>query len=282
MGSLCVGQDHYWIEIQVGFWISLLADRRSFQQEKHSTKAPVMRQNTDMIMTLSLLNDPNEEALDDDDGSMEIQQQVIEWIRCRLDSETFARLCGNDRSSRNTSENNRRSNNSTIDDDDDEDEQIAQRLLGHWIVQQYCPPPSFLQAIHQSIHDRRQQASHDPWTSNDNITHNDNTSDALLECPMAHVGRRVAKFFEDTKTPGQYFLGTVTRYDADEQWWRIAYDDGDYEDMSADELWVQLKEYALNGRHLESDDHDKKTDTTKKSKRQKKAQTDPSSAACWV
>lgn len=143
MGSLFVGQDHYWIEIQVGFWISLLADRRSFQQEKHSTKAPVMRQNTDMIMTLSLLNDPNEEALDDDDGSMEIQQQVIEWIRCRLDSETFERLCGNDRSSRNTSENNRRSNNSTIDDDDDEDEQIAQRLLGHWIVQQYCPPPSF-------------------------------------------------------------------------------------------------------------------------------------------
>lgn len=49
-------------------------------------------------------------------------------------------------------------------------------------------------------------------------------------------GRQVRKFFY-----GQYYSGTVTKFDKESGWYRVAYEDGDSEDLD----WAELEEVLL-------------------------------------
>lgn len=55
-----------------------------------------------------------------------------------------------------------------------------------------------------------------------------------------HLGSRVAKEFDD----GGVYFGTVSQYDPKSKWWWIVYDDGDQEDMNAEELDAALELYS--------------------------------------
>ncbi|CAN0926749.1 Dirigent protein 17, partial [Linum grandiflorum] len=48
-------------------------------------------------------------------------------------------------------------------------------------------------------------------------------------------GRQVQKWFGD-----KYFSGTVTRYDKETKWYRVEYEDGDFEDLYWKELELDL------------------------------------------
>ncbi|CAN1775604.1 Dirigent protein 17 [Linum perenne] len=48
-------------------------------------------------------------------------------------------------------------------------------------------------------------------------------------------GREVKKMFED-----KYFSGTVTQYDKETKWYRVVYEDGDFEDLYWEELEPDL------------------------------------------
>ncbi len=70
--------------------------------------------------------------------------------------------------------------------------------------------------------------------------------------PVGHEmkNRRIAKYFEGTDDNGDQimsmFFGTVTQYVEEQKWWNITYDDGDNEDMSANELTTHLNLYEEN------------------------------------
>ncbi|KAH0995570.1 hypothetical protein GBA52_019434 [Prunus armeniaca] len=49
-------------------------------------------------------------------------------------------------------------------------------------------------------------------------------------------GREVRKLFGE-----QYYSGTVTEYDKESGWYRVVYEDGDFEDLD----WTELKEVLL-------------------------------------
>jgi hypothetical protein len=68
--------------------------------------------------------------------------------------------------------------------------------------------------------------------------------------PEKYEKERIAKYFdiggENGETNMVLFFGTVTQYVEEEKWWHVEYDDGDNEDMSANELMTHLELYEAN------------------------------------
>jgi hypothetical protein len=63
-----------------------------------------------------------------------------------------------------------------------------------------------------------------------------------------HIGNRVAKYFDE-----DLFLGTITAYDAENDWFTCVYDDEDKEDLSRDEVMEAVKLYQQKGKKLDNE-----------------------------
>jgi hypothetical protein len=64
--------------------------------------------------------------------------------------------------------------------------------------------------------------------------------------PESAVGKRVARYFQTGEMELQLLLGTVTEYVKDEELWHIDYDDGDFEELTANRLRIDLGQYEMH------------------------------------